>query len=382
MNYRFTKIIAVFALALLPVAASAAQLKGSPSGALAVVEAVDDDVYAAGSSVSLTAPVNGDAVLAGASVLVGGTVSESILAAAGTVNVSGSVGDDIRVIGGNIFVNGAVSRDAVIVGGQISIAPTATIGKDLIVLGGTVALDGTVNGNVIIRGGDVTINGTVKGSVDASARSVVFGANASIGGKLKYSSVVEAQTAMSVAGGGVEYKKMAEKVRQPEKSGNSFGIFLVLAIVAKIISLFVLALIVWAVFKKKTMAFVQGSFAQFGWDLLRGFTAAVAMPAAAFVLLITLIGAPVAILMISAYAILAVLSGILAPIILGSFIFKFAKKSAAAPVGAYSILAGSAAYALIDLVPVLGWAFGIVFMLAAFGGLVRMAIAALSKAQN
>lgn len=381
MKHRLVKIFAVLALALVPVAVTAAELQSSPTGALSVNETVNDDIYAAGSSVLLSAPVNGDAILAGGVVLVNGVVSESVLTAGGTVTVSGNVGDDVRIIGGNIFINGNIAKDAIILAGQVNVAQTATVGKDLIILGGTVALDGTINGNVIIRGGDVTINGVVKGSVDASARSVVFGPNASINGKLKYSSIVEAQTATGIAGGGVEYKKMAEKTRQAEKNGSSFAAFFVLAVLAKIISLFVLAIIVWAIFKKKATDFAPNAFSQFGWNLLKGFAAAVVMPAAAFVLLITLIGAPVAVVAISAYGIFLVLSGILAPVLVGALIFKLAKKTAGYPVNVYTILVGAVACALIDIVPVLGWVVGIVFTLVALGELVRMALSTLVKMQ-
>jgi len=352
---------------LLPTFAMAAEFRGNESGATNINETINDDLYSAGSGVSLNAPVMGDAVLAGGTVLINGPVSGSVLAAGGTITIIGNVEKNIRVIGGNIFLNGNVGHDVVVLGGQITISPTASIGHDLIVLGGTVNLSGPVAGNLYVRGGEVTIDAQVSGSVDASSDALVLGTKAAIGGVLKYASPEEISIGSGTVKGGVEYKKLVGK---HTNGGNAFSAIFTLGLFIRIISIFVLALIVTTVFKKPSATMTQNSFVGFGWNVLHGFSALVLVPVGALVLLVTILGAPFAAIAMSLYGIMLVLAGILAPIMVGAWIWKFAKKTPSYQVNIYTIMIGAVVYVFVSLIPVIGWVFSAAFYLAAVGVIV------------
>ncbi len=358
-----------FVLALAPSMAVAAEFRGESSGTMSVNEAVNDDLYAGGSSVSLVAPIAGDAVLGGGNVFVSGEVKESILAAGGTVVVSGNVADDVRVLGGNIILTGEVAHDVVVLGGQINISPSAMVGKDLVVLGGMVTIDGAVKGNVFVRGGDVVINAPIGGSVNAKGKTITLGSKASIGGKLIYSSQNELTIGSGIVGGGVEYNKMITK--EVKDVRGEFAGLLFAGFLLKIISLLVLALIVTAIFKKRSLALTQNALNSFGWNILYGFAAMVLVPVAAILLLITLIGMPFAMIAMCVYCILLALAGIFAPVIIGSWAWKRISKASAYPVNTYSILIGVVIFAILGLIPIIGWLFGFIFVLVALGTLTR-----------
>jgi hypothetical protein len=355
--------------ALMPVSVLAAELRGDKSGVTSVNDAIGNDLYAAGSGVSVSGAVSGDALLAGGNVSVSGNIGEGLFAAGGTVTVMGNVSDDLRIIGGNIFINGVVAHDVVVLGGQVNISSSATIGKDLIVLGGTVIIDGAVNGNVFVRGGEVTISAPIKGSVDAAAKKLAFGSAAKIGGKLIYSSPTEMSLPSGLAQAGVEYKKMIVKTSDDAK--GVFAAFMTIGLLIKLVSIFVLALIFTVVFKKRSSALVQSAFAGFGWNLLYGFAAMILIPIAALILLVTVLGAPLALMAMCAYGILLVVSGFFAPVLIGAWILKLTRKAGEYPMNIYAVLIGTLVYGLAGLIPVLGWVFDCVFMLVALGALSR-----------
>ncbi len=364
----------------LPGAALAAEFRAEKSGATNISEAVNDDLYAAGSSVALNATVSGDAVVAGSTATVSGTVGKSVWAAAGTVSVIGNVAESVRAIGGSIFINGTVGHDVVVLGGQVNIASTAVISGDLVVIGGTVVIDGPVRGNVYIRGGNVTINSALAGSAKIAARTLTFGSQAAIGGALVYSGPVAAAIPDGAVRGAITYNKTAAK--DYRSGSDSFAAFAALGFFFKIVSLFVLAYILTTVFKRRSHDLVQNSFTRFGWDILHGFSALVIIPFAAVVLLVTFIGAPLAVLAVAVYAILLVLAGLLAPIMVGAWAWKLIKKTHDYEVNVYSVLIGVLAYYIAALIPFVGWIFCFVFMLAALGVLARSVLTAVEEAQK
>jgi hypothetical protein len=378
--FMITTVLFIILAALLPIAAMAAEFRIDKSGSISINDAVKDDLYSAGNNVSLNGPVSGDAVVAGSNVSISGSVGKSVLAAGGMLNVLGNVSYDVRIIGGNILINGNVGHDVVVLGGQINISSSASVGGDVVVLGGTVTVDGPVKGNVYVRAGDVTINAHIGGSVMATARTLVIGSQAMIGSRLVYSSPSPAQIAGGVVNGTVEYNKTA--TNNSGSVQNAFAAFFTIALLIKLISLFVLALIFTAVFKRRTSAVVTNAFDRFGWDILHGFSALVLIPFAALILFATIIGAPLAIFAIAAYGILLVLAGVLAPILVGAWIWKLAKKAPEYPVNNYSIAVGVIIYGLASLVPLVGLIFDLVFMLVALGALTRATLAGIVAEQG
>lgn len=371
----------LFGAALLtPSSLFAAQYRGDSSGSVAVSGAVEDDLYAGGASVSVAAPVGGDLVIAGGSIISTGSVGGGVLAAGGNITVSGSVGDDIRALGGNIFINGPVENDVVILGGQTVISSTATVGKDLVILGGNVTVEGAVRGNLYVRSGDVTLNSAISGSADIGGRRIVLGPNASIGGKLIYSAPAELNIPPGTARGGVEFRLM--EMRADSRGRDAVAAIFTIAFLVKMLTLLVLALVLAAVFRRRVTLAVQESLALFGWDLLRGFAGFILIPVAALILLVTVIGAPIAVVAIAAYVIMLVFAGIMAPILLGSLLWKIFTRASQYAMNAYSIIVGVLVYCLLSLIPLVGWVFGAIFMLVAFGSFMRSVLAAMRSAQE
>src|SRR5437868_10351190 len=107
--------------AWLPLQAAAADLRQGPSITVGAGQTINDDIYAAGGTISIDGNVNGSVIAAGGTITISGTVSRDVMIAGGTVNVSGKGGGSIRAAGGKLTLNAPVEQDVVVTGGTVDI---------------------------------------------------------------------------------------------------------------------------------------------------------------------------------------------------------------------------------------------------------------------
>ena len=142
---RLVLIALVFVL-LLPNAQALQMLSGDQ---VSVDSPIDDDVFAAGGTVTINAPVSG-VVIAGGNIIINAPVSGDVFAAGGKVVVNSDVKGKIVAVGGDVDLSGD-AKNAVIAGGTVNIHPTTVISRDAAISGGTVSNAGTIVGNLTVR---------------------------------------------------------------------------------------------------------------------------------------------------------------------------------------------------------------------------------------
>lgn len=336
---------------------------------------IQDNIYAAGSNVSVGSVITGDVFAAGGSILLSETVSGDVAALGGTVTLLKEVKGDVRVIGGNTLIAGNVAGDVIVVGGSVVIPSDVTIGKDLLVFGGQVSLDGTVVGNTRIIGGTAVINGHINGNVYARIDdTITVNKNAMIGGTLEYSArkaeALKIQEGASLAGEPVFKKREMPQPIKPQKFfAAAAGIFILI----KLASFIVAALIVIKLFKAFSASVVEGSVR----DPLRmlgyGFVALVTIPVASILLLITMIGVPLAGMSMLAYGLLTLLACTYAGIVVGAWGNKLIRKTEHAEITWQNAVAGVALLTIVKLIPFIGWIAGFFAFLVTFGSIAEIA---------
>jgi hypothetical protein len=110
---------------------------------------VADDVFAAGSIVNINAPVD-SAVVAGGTISINAPVKGDIFAAGGQVYLNSDVGGKVVVAGGNLNLGGDIGTNLVAAGGQVNLLSGKTVGKDALITGGNVVNAGRVNGTLTV----------------------------------------------------------------------------------------------------------------------------------------------------------------------------------------------------------------------------------------
>ena len=148
---------------------------------------IDDDVWIAGESVLISGTVNGDVYAAGGAVKVDGTINGDLLAVGGALDLTGTVSDDVRIIGGNISVNQTKIGDNLnIFGGNVTVDDETTVGGSFVLGAGQGKISSQIKRNLLAGCGNLTFNGTVGKNAELAAGQISLESNSIVSGDLNY----------------------------------------------------------------------------------------------------------------------------------------------------------------------------------------------------
>ncbi len=291
--------------------------------------AVHEDLYVTGGTVTINAPVYGDLVIAGGTVIINDTVTNDIIAAGGNVTFNGFVGDDIRCAGGNIHIYKNIAGDVVVTAGTVTIHKGATAGG-VITGGGNVTVDGNVdgevrsaagrlflNGNISkdidCRGGDITVNGNITGLSVLSADNIIIGSKAVFYNDVRYWN----------KRGNLDFRTSlinSKATYDPSlrmQTGRWY--FLGAATVLGVLWYLGMALLMIFLVEYLFSFYMKNAADKASSGMLKSFGAGllffIAIPVAAVIAFVTLIGVPVGLLLLLGYIILALLATVITSVV-------------------------------------------------------------------
>ena len=367
--------LALFGLCALPV--SAAQVGAGETYWLGQDQSVSENLYIAFGYVDISGNIEKDLLAAGGNVLVTGNVQGDAMIAGGTIDIWGEIGGDLRVVGGKVLIGNNVGGDIVAAGGMVQIRPGVKVGGDIIVAGGAVIISGEIGGSVKVAAGSLTINGAqIAGDVQARVdEEMEIGDMVEIRGDLEYSAWEGEEIPAGVVKGIITFNeiKPGEKAavkpfkKDFEKPWGMIIAGIFAALIFKLILLIVAALFAVLVFAKKSKELVDHTLNNFGWGILQGLLIFIIAPIVIGLLFISVIGVYLGIFAGLVYGLLLLAAKVFAGIVLGSLIFKSIKKTKTLEVNWKSALVGIVIAQVISFIPILGWLFCAVFMLAALG---------------
>lgn len=147
---------------------------------------VNNDYFAYGRSVEISGTINGDVYVFGGQVFFDGTVNGDIIAAAGSIEISGTVSQDVRILAGQASISGKIGRNLTGVTATIELSPSAIIGNNAVIVSGNADLESTIRRNARLYASSVRISDHISGNVDAYVGQMRITSKANIGGKLEY----------------------------------------------------------------------------------------------------------------------------------------------------------------------------------------------------
>lgn len=355
-------------IAAVALAASLAAAQTPP----APEKAPTGDRFVAGGSVRHDTPVDGDLVGIGGDVEVAAAVKGDVVALGGDVRVRAPVGSDVYAAGGTVTIESSVGGDARIAGGNAEVSGSGSIAGNLSVAGGDVMILGPVKGSVHAAGGNVLIDSEVGGDVSTGAGTLELGPNARIAGKLKYKGPddIRMHPDAKVAGGIVKSEVRTHEARRHveprHERGFSLGGWL------WTLGLIGLAALLAAAFPAATR--------RLGGELrdntllvfVMGFVALVAVPVLAMLLMITIIGLPIALILMLLYFLLLLVGYVAIAVVMGDIALNKYKAEMAPQLGwrvGAAVLA-MLALALLGRIPFLGGLVVFAALLAGIGAIV------------
>lgn len=316
-----TVVAALIGVAVIAGPALAFTGRGGDAPRVGAGEVINDDLYMAGSTVTMSGRVAGDFVAAGGTVNAEGQVGDDLILAGGTLNVDGRTAGSARLAGGAINVRGPIAGDLVATGGTVTVS--GTVGRDLVLGAGDAVLGGTVGGKVLGGAGNLTIRGTVNGPVDVEVGQLTIARGAVIRGALVYHSDRDAIVEQGAQVG--EIRRAPPRVERTGRQffapwrGAGFG-FLWRAF--GFVWLLLLGLMLVAAAPNLLNRGAQAVEQQPGSALLAGFIALVAIPAAAIVAMITVVGIPLGVIALLLYGILVYVSHLFAGMAIGRLVLR------------------------------------------------------------
>ena len=282
---------------LLPACFAALSIAAAAQGAgrMAPVEhELGSDHFASGCPLRIHDAVKGDLLAASCNLAVGAAVGGSAVVAGGSVDLEQEVGGDVYAAGGRVMVNGPVGRNARMAGGHVELGPKGSIAGNASIAGGEVTVTGPVKGYLQAAGGRVTLDAPVDGDVSVGAAHLTLGPNARIGGKLRYRGEELLRNPAAQVNGGVEQAPRSGERHSMRYARRGAGWIWTAGLV-------LLAAIIAGALPGASQRMAQELRAHPWRALLHGFIALVCIPAAALVLMVTIIGIPVGLLAILVY---------------------------------------------------------------------------------
>jgi cytoskeletal protein CcmA (bactofilin family) len=368
MNVRTLSIAIVLGLVFaFPLPALAIVPRGGST--VVVGEAISDDLYVAGGTVDVTGQIDGDIVAAGGTVTLSGPVTGGILAAGGTVSIRGATGRSIRAAAGTLTLGGRVDGDAVLVGGTITVGQAAEIGRDLVAAGGGVRVSGNVRRNAWLTGGTVTIDGAIEGDVEAHADRIVVLPSARINGTLHYSAEqpIEVQTGAQVAGQ-ITRVDRPSRPRMILSPGARLG-FRFASRVLEAVWLLALGLILVAITPRGVQAVAERVRTRLGLSVLAGFVLCVVVPVAAVMLLLTIVGIPLALVAMLLYVATLYPGQVFVCSWLGDAVLRGLGRRGPSTSPYLAVTVGVIVLVVLVTIPFVGWIFRLLAIFAGFGAL-------------
>lgn len=172
-----SKLMAIFGICSASMwsgaSAAAVEFKTGEQVEITSQQVIEDDLYMAGDTLTVSGRVEGDVVAWGRIVRINGVVEGDLIAAGQMIEISGQVLDDVRVAGMTLRVNvgSSVGDDVIAAGFSFESLPGSEIGGETRLMGFQGAIGGEhlegLEASVI----GLLISGTVKGDVDATVDS-------------------------------------------------------------------------------------------------------------------------------------------------------------------------------------------------------------------
>lgn len=385
LQSRRARVLLVAALlALIPATAVAAELM---SGDTVVVSSpVNDDLYLFGSDIRVDADVDGDIIAVGARVRVNGNVTGSVFATGADVFVHGNVGGSVMAAGANVIITGdvghairAATSELTVEGSQVTgdivaaaqtirVDDSSIVGGDVRARAGDAHLSGDIGGSVRGSAGEWQIGGRVTGPIDIIAGTLRFVEGASITAPVTYTSdhevLVDGGTTITASLSRTEpdHPTFAERMT----TSLIWATFRYLWALALGLFLLRIAPIRLQEVSATLRARPLGSL---GWGLL----ALLATPLVIIFLMITVVGLPVAIVVLAGYLLALYASQIIVGLVVGQAIAPSSWRAIDHPRTGRMLALGLLLVVLVRSLPIDGW-YSIVALLTAIVALGALVI--------
>lgn len=382
MKKNLLRVFSLVALSLLLVSGSVLASESLnisiPSG-----EKIEGDFIQASETVDVAGDVSGDVILAGGNVSFSGNAGGDIIILGGNIRVKGDTAGDVRIIGGNVTLDGAVGKNVTLIGGSVILEEGSSVKGNLYVAGENVELRGKVEGDATTYASKVLFSGEVDKNADFRAGDIALRSDASIAGDLTYAmksdftlenkQIVHGQTFQT------DLQQYFGENGKKERGEISLGFIL-----WQFLSLLLVAWIFFKLFRKQAEQLVSPIEKKEVWNkIASGLLSLLLNPVVILISFITIIGIPVAMLILFVYILLLIAASAISPVLAGKMLNGKLKLYAQEDKRLWvDFVLGYLLMQIVGLIPILG-GFALFFLfLFSFGRITRLVYGGIKKNQR
>ncbi|MDO8260238.1 MAG: polymer-forming cytoskeletal protein [Candidatus Magasanikbacteria bacterium] len=357
------KKLYLFLLCLLAVflplgTAQAFTVKNGTSINVAGGETIADNLYSSSQNLNIDGKIDGDLVCVSSNLTINGEINGDLICAAENITINGKVNGNVRIIGENIVINGQIAKNLNVAGTNFTLNESGEIGKDLLLVNKFSTIKGKIGTDLHGLCQEIVIAGTVGRNVFLrffnetplnSEKLITVANNGVINGSLNYSASSLGTIAQNaVIKDGIHHSpidpKMKKEWQRASSMGNLFSLFAAL----------VMSLVLTSLWGKKVKDFGVGLMHKPGRSIGIGAAIMFATPLVCILLMITLIGIPLALIIFALWLIALYISKILVAIMIGQ---KLLKKLSPGKTVAFSwvMILGIIVAWMLFSIPVIGW---------------------------
>ncbi|MGB3375388.1 MAG: polymer-forming cytoskeletal protein [Microbacterium sp.] len=255
-----------------------------------------------GLTVDVSGEVDGDVYVAGQSVTISGDVTGDVIAAAQTITVTGTVDGNVRLAGQDVTITGTVAHSGTVFAANLTVSDPASFGDDVVGAVSGARIDGEIGRDLLVSVGRLSIDG-------------------SIGGNLTYTSDNDARITEGAVAGTIE---RLEPTRIPKVEVSPWAAIVgwLLGLLYALVALSLVTLLAGLLFPRWLQQVTGHLLPSPGKALLVGFVATIAIPGALLSLLVTIVGAPLALFGILVWLLLTLASFVYAAFYLGRLVLR------------------------------------------------------------
>lgn len=359
--------LAIFlSLFLLPISLLAVEAHSGDVVFLATDQIIEHNYYVAGQNVEIYGTVNGDLFLAGQNIIIDSeNINGDIFAAGSNLTIKGNINGSVRFAGEQFNIDGQVRDNVFFLGQNATVGQEAIVGGHMTAWGQQVSVRGQVAGDV--EGGleTLAVSGQVGKNIDIyvskDEQALQLTDSAVIGGSVKYYAWKEITISDQVQiGGEVIFEKMVHKTKP------IFAMAIVWHLILKFFGMLVVGMLLiylWPKFFPHTISRVR----KHPWKtLFIGLATLILTPIISIILMITLIGLPLAFIILGLWVACLYIAKIMAAWLIGDWLKK--KLFAKYKWSNISVLAlGVFTYLIISKIPIVGWIIIFILFLWAWG---------------
>ncbi len=327
-------------------------------------EYIDDDLFLFGGDIVVDGVVTGDLVAVGDNVVISGTVGGDVYAGGGEVTISGELGKSLFATGGRIKISGVVERNVYIGGGMVLFCSDVLVMGDLLVGGGQLDLDGWVGDYLLEVGGNIDVQAEVGDDLNISG-GVVKADEDNVGGDFKVTVNDKESEDFSWL-----TRRAGDEAQNLARNSVVIGLFTRILWFLGMFLVGVLFIRFVPVKTRDVVDKISKNLGEFMWSMAIGLLVTSALPIAAVLLAITIVGAPVAILLVAIFLFLVFFGSVWADMAVGQRItgaLGYKKGDLYVP-----LLTGQILRAILMLIPCVGVLYALVMAWAVVGAAVRM----------